>query len=68
MVWSWIFIDASVNFDLYHRLIKRRLGVDHVHKWRVSKDDDHVHAKRNDKNVPQNSRRRKDTEGVAQCC
>ena len=39
-----------------------------VHKWRVSKDDDYVHAKRNDKDVPQNSRRREDTEGVAQCC
>ena len=23
-----IFIDASVNFDVYHRLIRRRLGVD----------------------------------------
>ena len=28
-------------------------------------DDDYVHAKRNDKDVPRNSRRRKDTEGVA---
>ena len=27
MVWSWIFIDTSVNFDVYHRLIGRRLGV-----------------------------------------
>ena len=28
MVWSWIFIDTSVNFDVYHRLIRRCLGVD----------------------------------------
>ena len=27
VVWSWIFIDTSVNFDVYHRLIGRRLGV-----------------------------------------
>ena len=34
----------------------------------MCKDDDYMHAKRNDKDVPQNSRRRKDTEGVAQFC
>ena len=28
-----------------------------VHKWRACKDDDYVHAKRNDKGVPQNSGR-----------
>ena len=28
MVWTWIFIDTSVNFDVYHRLTRRRLGVD----------------------------------------
>ena len=28
MVWSWIFIDISVNFGVYQRLIRRRLGVD----------------------------------------
>ncbi|ACO68212.1 predicted protein [Micromonas commoda] len=30
-----------------------------VHKWRACEDDDYVHAKRNDKDVPQNSRRPK---------
>ena len=39
-----------------------------VHKWRVCEDDDYVHAKHNDKDFPQNSRRRKGTEGVARCC
>ena len=39
-----------------------------VHKRRMCEDDDYVHAKRNDKDVPQNSRRRKDTEGVEQFC
>ena len=34
----------------------------------VREDDDYVHAKRNDKDVPRNSRSRKDTEGVAQFC
>ena len=57
MVWSWIFIDTSVNFDVYHRLIRRRLFF--VHKWRMCEDDDYGHAKRNDKDVPQNSRRRR---------
>ena len=28
IVWSCIFIDTSVNFDVYHRVIRRRLGVD----------------------------------------
>jgi len=28
-----------------------------VYGWRACKDDDYVHAKRNDKDVPQNSRR-----------
>ena len=28
MFWSWIFFDTLVNFDVYHRLIRRRLGVD----------------------------------------
>ena len=28
MVWSRIFIDTSVNFDVYHRVFGRRLGVD----------------------------------------
>ena len=36
-----------------------------VHKWHVCEDGDYVHAERNDKDIPQNSRRRKDTEGVA---
>ena len=36
-----------------------------VHKWRACEDEDCVHAKRNDKDVPQNNRRRKGTEGVA---
>ena len=54
----------------FHRYIGqlRRLSPPHrktlwrrlfVHKWRACEDDDHVHAKRNDKAVPQNSRRRK---------
>ena len=30
-----------------------------VHKWRACEDDDCVHAKRNDKDVPQNSGRPK---------
>ena len=28
IVWSWIFIDTSVNFDVCHRVFRRRLGVD----------------------------------------
>ena len=28
MVWSWIFIDTSVNCDVYHRVFRRRRGVD----------------------------------------
>ena len=27
MVWSWTFIDISVNFGVYQRLIRRRFGV-----------------------------------------
>ena len=30
-----------------------------VHKWRACEDDDCVHAKRNDKDVPQNSGRQR---------
>ena len=28
IVWNWIFMDTSVNFDVYHRVFGRRLGVD----------------------------------------
>ena len=57
MIWSWIFIDTSVNFDVYHRVFRRRLGQFFVHKWHACGDDDYVHAKRNDEDEPQNSGR-----------
>ena len=57
IVWSWIFIDTSVNFDIYHRVFRRRLGVDSSFASGVCEDDDYVHAKRNDEDEPQNSGR-----------
>ena len=47
---------CSVNFDVDHRLLGDALASCFVQKWRASEDDAYVHAKRNDKDVPRNSR------------
>ena len=44
------------NFHRNIGQLRRPLPRFFVHKWRACKDGDYVHAKRNDKNVPLNSR------------
>jgi hypothetical protein len=45
-----------VNLDVDHRLQEDAFASCFVQKWRACEDDAYVHAKCNDKDVPQNSR------------